>query len=97
MTADRDLSTSTVLGRVFCDSNWDGVQIGSEPRVFGARLYAGMGRIATSDAAGRFHFTRIPPGSHVFKLDSGSLAGGTIIGEATRLLVLSEGLPMQLR
>ncbi len=93
---DRELSTSTILGRVYCDSNANGQQEATETGVFGARIYSDSGRIATSDALGRFHFTRISPGSHVFKLDSGSLAGGTVDGPETQLLVLSEGLPMQL-
>lgn len=94
---DRDFSTSTILGRVFCDDDGDGAQGSNEAGVFGAKVYAAMGSIATTDEAGRFHLTRVPPGSHVFKLDEGSLAGGKVLGEATRLLVLSEGLPMQLR
>lgn len=94
---DRDFSTSTILGRVFCDDDKDGVQGDHEEGVYGAKVYAAMGSVATTDAAGRFHLTRIPPGSHVFKLDKASLAGGKILGEATKLLVLSEGLPMQLR
>ncbi len=93
---DRELSTSTILGRVYCDSNANGQQDTTETGVFGAKIYSDSGSIATSDAAGRFHFTRISPGSHVFKLDSGSLAGGVVAGRGARMLVLSEGLPMQL-
>lgn len=94
---DRDLGTSTLLGRVFCDEDGSSHQDPDESGVFGARIYSDSGTIAISDAAGRFHFTRVQPGSHIFKLDQGSLAGGKVRGSDRRLLRLSEGLPAQLR
>ncbi|MBL4636842.1 MAG: hypothetical protein JKY56_23525, partial [Kofleriaceae bacterium] len=94
--ADRDLSTSTLTGRVFCDKDGNGWQSRKERGLFGAKIYSDTGAIAISDSAGRFHFTRIPAGSHIFKLDRGSLAGGKIVGKNRRLLHLTEGLPAQL-
>lgn len=94
--ADRDFSTSTLTGRVFCDKDKNGWQSRRERGLFGAKIYSDTGAIATTDSAGRFHFTRIPEGSHLFKLDEGSLAGGRIVGKDRRLLHLSEGVPAQL-
>lgn len=97
LTADRDFSSSTIVGRTFCDSNANGSQEPNEPGVFGARIYADTGAVASSDTAGRFHFTRVEPGSHLFKIDTGSIAGASVLHGDKRLLLVSEGLPMQLR
>ncbi len=93
---DREFGTSTILGRVYCDADGNGKQGRAEPGVFGARIYSDSGTIAISDRVGRFHFTRIQPGSHIFKIDNGSLAGGKARLSDRRLLRLTEALPGQL-
>lgn len=97
VTNDRDFATSVILARVFCDEDYDGEQGVGEAGLYGARVYADTGAFAVTDLEGRAHFTRIEPGAHLFKLDTSSLAGGTVLGRERQLLRLSEGLGAQLQ
>ncbi len=84
--------TGAVIGRVYCDANGNGAFDAGEKGFAGARVYIDTGRYAVTDSAGFYHFSRVTGGTHLVKLDTGSLAGGTLTTAKSRLLRLTLGL-----
>ena len=68
-------TTSFVIGRVFIDSNGNGLD-DSEEGVAGARIYMEDGRFASTDEDGHYHFEGLTPGTHIVQLDVDSLPAG---------------------
>src|SRR5439155_10760907 len=66
---DALLSRGTVVGRVFEDSNRDGLQGRDERGLPGAVVMLDDGTSVGTDAEGRFHLPDLDPGPHVVKLD----------------------------
>jgi uncharacterized repeat protein (TIGR01451 family) len=79
---DADFDCTDVIGKVFDDTNRNGLQDGDEPGIPGVRLATARGLLATTDPHGRFHITcAITPregrGSNfVLKLDDRTLPSG---------------------
>jgi len=66
---DSFLARGTVVGRVFEDSNRDGLQGRDERGLPGAVVFLDDGTSVSTDAEGRFHLPDLDPGPHVVKLD----------------------------
>ena len=102
IAADTLFEAGTLLGRVYCARDGRvsdratggraGPDSGRDAGVMGARVYLDMGSYAVTDAAGFYHFSRIPAGTHLAKVDVNTLAGGRSISSASRLVQLSAGL-----
>ncbi|MDH5324987.1 MAG: hypothetical protein OEZ68_06810 [Gammaproteobacteria bacterium] len=79
---DATLDCSDIIGKVFDDSNQNGIQDGSEPGLAGVRLATANGLLLTTDAYGRFHIScAMAPderrGSNfILKLDDRTLPSG---------------------
>jgi uncharacterized repeat protein (TIGR01451 family)/fimbrial isopeptide formation D2 family protein len=79
---DPDFDCTDVIGKVFDDSNLDGIQDSGEEGLSGVRVVTARGLIATTDEYGRFHITcaAVPDedrGSNfILKLDERSLPTG---------------------
>lgn len=63
------MATRTGFGKVWVDLDGDGRQSGDEPGVFGVSIWTDDADVATTDAAGRFSFRDLRPGSHTFRID----------------------------
>ena len=91
------LTTSTVLGRVFCDADGNGAQGGEEPGIGGVTDYLDNGSMGTSVASGLLHFSRVAAGSHLAKIDTGTLPPGAVSqGGGRAPFYLTPGLPGQI-
>src|SRR3989449_834472 len=66
---DAFLARGTIVGRVFEDSNRDGLQGRDERGLPGAVVILDDGTSVSTDAEGRFHVPDLDPGPHVVKLD----------------------------
>lgn len=66
----------TVIGKVFNDSNENGIQDAGEEPIPYARIAAEEGTIVTADKYGRWHLPALPPGRHLFRIDESSLPEG---------------------
>ncbi len=69
LTEDLFRSTGTIIGRVL-EAECSQDTFTEEQGVANIRVYLEDGRYAVSDAAGRFHFERLKPGTHVAQLDT---------------------------
>ncbi len=97
LVPDTLLTTSTVLGRVFCDANSNQAQDGEEEGIGGVSVYLDNGSRVVTDASGFFHFSRVAAGSHLAKLDDTTLPPGSLSAHGGRAaFYLSPGLPGQL-
>jgi uncharacterized repeat protein (TIGR01451 family) len=90
---------SWVMGKVFQDTDGDGIQGPGEPGIAGARIASLDGQWAETDAEGRYHMdalqvTRRGRGTlFLAKLDPASLpAGSEVLSDNPRVLRLTEGL-----
>jgi uncharacterized repeat protein (TIGR01451 family) len=68
----------TLIGRVFVDQNFDGLQQPGEPGVPNAVIYLQDGNRITTDADGLFSLANVLPGYHVGVLDLTSIPGYAI-------------------
>lgn len=75
---------STVIGKVFCDDDADGLQSPGELGLGTTRIHADNGFSVEADIDGLFHFVGIRPGLHLFKLDERTLPPGVDPGEGVR-------------
>jgi hypothetical protein len=91
---------STIFGSVFCEDtegrkNWRDT---AEEGLFGARVYLDSGYSAATDIDGLFHFSNVPQGMRLLKLDTGSLPPGSEPLGPTRVqLHLTPGVPAKVR
>jgi uncharacterized repeat protein (TIGR01451 family) len=94
---DPDFDCTDVIGKVFDDTNRNGLQEGNEPGIPGVRLATARGLVAMTDQYGRFHITcAITPregrGSNfVLKLDDRTLPSG--YRSSTELLQIKRATP----
>lgn len=96
---DPTLDKATVLGRVFCDRAEEGRrgwQDDGEPGLYGARVYLDTGFYAETDRAGLFHFSGVPPGTRLLKLDVESIPG-TPTSPIRQQIYSSPGTPAKVR
>lgn len=86
----------SIRGKVFHDADQDGWQDADEVGLGGVRLYLDTGYYADADLTGKFHFTRVPPGMHVVKMDERTLPPGCEVrGGERSTLYISAGLAAQ--
>lgn len=64
---------SDILGTVFVDRNGDGQQGDNDRGVSGARVVLAGGKVALTDAQGRYHFANVPLGTQALRLDPSSV------------------------
>src|SRR2546425_4428758 len=69
VSEDAFLARGTIVGRVFEDSNRDGLQSRDEKGIARAVVFLDDGTSVGTDAEGRFHLPDLDPGPHVVKLD----------------------------
>ena len=91
---DEVIDHSVIIGRVFCDRDNDGKFGDNDAGYLHARVYIDTGSYAQTDASGRYHFSRVPTGTHVVKLDTDTLGGGRI-ARPTRLVRTGSGAAMR--
>ena len=66
-----------ILGRVYCDSDGNGLPGAHEQGIEGARIYMETGTYATSGSHGKFHFEGVSPQTHVLRLDPLTIPPGS--------------------
>ncbi|MDH7483472.1 MAG: SdrD B-like domain-containing protein, partial [Spirochaetales bacterium] len=90
-------NSQTILGRVCYDLNRNGIVDEGEPGLPGVRIYLENGTYTITDSQGKYHFENVPAGTHVIKLDRGSLPKGVqplplrqtlALGDADSILVM---------
>jgi len=69
----------TLLGKVFRDINLDGVQQEGEKGLPGVALYMEDGTRVVTDRDGKYSIYGISAGTHVIKVDTGSLPEGAVL------------------
>jgi outer membrane protein OmpA-like peptidoglycan-associated protein len=90
---DAFLARGTVVGRVFEDSDRDGLQSQGEKGLAGAVVILDDGTSVGTDAEGRFHVPDVDPGPRVVKLDLGRLGlPATATTETSPVAYVSPGL-----
>jgi uncharacterized repeat protein (TIGR01451 family) len=96
VTFDPILDQGVVIGKVFCDPNGNGYQDNGEQGIFHARVALDVGYYAMTDAEGKYHFHDVDPGSHMIKIDVGSLPPGSkLSGAESRVFYQTRGLPLK--
>ncbi|HEU4402060.1 MAG TPA: OmpA family protein, partial [Candidatus Polarisedimenticolia bacterium] len=75
---DPTLDLSVVSGKVFGDTNRNGLQDDDEPGVSGAMVALDDGTYAITDDHGLYHFPAVKPGQRMIKLNLHSLVPGTV-------------------
>ncbi|MBU9889392.1 MAG: hypothetical protein KTQ49_05960 [Candidatus Omnitrophica bacterium] len=75
--SDPVFEQGTIIGKVFNDTNENGVQECGELGVPWVRLYTEEGIGIVTDEHGRYHIPGVEPGRHVVKIDGHSLPEGT--------------------
>ncbi|MBI1944390.1 MAG: DUF11 domain-containing protein [Deltaproteobacteria bacterium] len=96
VVADPIFDLSTMRAKVFCDTDGDGLQSAGEEGVYGARLWLDTGHRADTDVVGKAHFSAIPAGMHLVKLDVRTLPPGTTVVSPRSTFYVSPGAPAQL-
>jgi uncharacterized repeat protein (TIGR01451 family) len=95
--ADALFDLGSIRAKVYCDDDADGWQDPGEIGLPGARVYLDTGHYAEADVTGKAHFSLVPPGMHLAKLDPATLPPGTRpVGSERRSVYLSAGLPAQI-
>ncbi|MCP4504013.1 MAG: DUF11 domain-containing protein [Deltaproteobacteria bacterium] len=86
----------SLRAKVFCDDDRNGTQNSGERGIYGSRIYLDTGSYAESDESGKLHFSSIPPGMHLAKIDTQTLPYGVAIQRDERVnFYISPGLPAQ--
>jgi len=68
-----------IIGRVFLDKNGDGILRAGEKGLAGAVLYLEDGTRVITDKDGKYSMPYVDPGTHVLKIDTLSLPGGSVL------------------
>lgn len=93
LSLDPDFDLSTLIGKVFDDSDGDGRQDPGEAGVSGAMVVLDDGTYVLTDAHGRYHVPAVRPGQRAVKLNTASLpGGGTPTTDVTQVVWISPGL-----
>lgn len=93
----------TIIGKVFNDTNQNGIQDGckgkdadekcAEPGVPWVRLATEEGIVIITDEHGRYHIPAVKPGRHIVKIDGHTLPDGTkFITEESHLVKVTPAL-----
>ncbi len=90
---DPTFDLSTIIGKVFQDSNRNGWQDPGEPGVPGAMVALDDGTYAVTDEGGRYHLPAVKPGQRMVKINRYSLPpGAELVTDGSRVLWVSPGL-----
>lgn len=76
VTLDPLFDLGAVIGKVYEDTDRDGVQDDGEAGVRGAMVVMDTGVYALTDEHGRYHFPAVQPGAHLIKINLQALAVG---------------------
>lgn len=83
----------TIIGKVFEDTNGDGLQSEGESGVAGAMVVLDNGTYVLTDEHGRYHFPAVKPGQRLVKLNLDKLApGAAAVNGEIKILTVTEGL-----
>ena len=94
ITPDTLLTTSTVLGHVFCDENDNQLQDINEMGIGGVSVYLDNGGHVVTDGSGLFHLSRVSAGMHLAKIDTLTLPPQSVpFDEGRARFYSSSGLP----
>ena len=103
VTADPLFDDSLIFGKVYVDTNKNGIQDGDEKGLGGVKLITGRGEIITTDKEGRYHLPGVSGGrwergiNFILKLDVRSLSKGhKVLGENPTVVRLSPGIPSKI-
>lgn len=84
---------ATIIGKVFNDTNQNGVQDEGEKGVPWVRLATEWGVVVVTDEHGKYHIPAVRPGRHVVKIDGHTLPEGTkFITEEAYLVKNTSGM-----
>jgi uncharacterized repeat protein (TIGR01451 family) len=99
---DPDFEATRILGKVFEDSNENGVQDENEAGLAGVRLITTSGLIIETDSYGRYHLDDLDPGvsarggQFIIRLDESSLPKGAYLTtENPQIKRITPALPVQ--
>jgi hypothetical protein len=91
--ADSVFDEGTIIGKVFNDTNQNGVQDECEKGVPYAMLATEYGVTVVTDENGKYHIPAVRPGRHLVKIDGHGLPEGTkFITEETYLVKMTPGI-----
>ena len=79
------METRAAIGKVWIDSDGNGVQNASELGLEGVDIWTDDGEVATTDSEGKFSFRNVRPGHHVFRLDGNTVPGAYRLAGARSL------------
>ncbi len=96
VVADGLFDLGTIRGKVFCDDDGDGWQDAGEQGLPGVRMVVDTGQWTDSDVTGKAHFSAIPAGMHLVKLDERTLPPGTVPEKVRETFYMSPGLPAEI-
>lgn len=83
----------TIIGKVFHDTNENGVQDKDEPGVPDVRIATEQGVVVYTDKEGKYHIPGVTPGRHIVKIDGHTLPKGTkFITEESYLTKITNGI-----
>lgn len=93
VVSDPVFDQGTLIGKVFNDTNQNGVQDEGEQGVPWVKIVTEEGIVITTDEFGRYHVPGIKPGRHIVKVDGHSLPDGTrFITEESFLIRTTPGI-----
>jgi uncharacterized repeat protein (TIGR01451 family) len=99
VVADPDFEQTTIIGKVFADTNRDGYQDEGEIGIPGVRLATVEGLVIETDANGRYHIAAIDGGfmergrNFIVKVDPATLPeGAEFTTENPRVMRITQGL-----
>ena len=71
------METRAAIGKVWVDAtNHGGVQRSDDVGLAGVDVWTEDGQVATTDSSGKYSFSNLRPGRHVFRIDARSLPAG---------------------
>ncbi|HEY6208932.1 MAG TPA: hypothetical protein VIW28_07735 [Gemmatimonadales bacterium] len=68
------METRAAIGKVWVDTDGDGVQSAGEVGLSGIDIWTEDGQVATTDSTGKFSLSNVRAGRHAFRLDPRSLS-----------------------
>lgn len=84
------VDSQTIIGRVYFDLNGNKTEDEGEPGLPGVRLYLENGTYTVTDSQGKYHFEDIKSGTHVIKVDNGSLPKNVTLMDPARVGALGD-------
>jgi uncharacterized repeat protein (TIGR01451 family) len=93
---DPTFDLGTILGKVFIDTNRNGVQDDGEKPLGAVRIIMEDGTVITTDTDGLYHVPGVMPGRHVLMVDERTLPKGTLFTTRKAVLVdVTNGMPVK--